>query len=80
MASCYQQCLGIAGKHENSSIAFPAISTSAYGFPVRRAAMIAVGQVLDRLNKHEYPLRVVFCCFDAIDAAVYNDVIKSGDD
>jgi O-acetyl-ADP-ribose deacetylase len=42
LSSCYHQALGIAETHGIGSIAFPAISCGAYGFPVARAAAIAV--------------------------------------
>jgi O-acetyl-ADP-ribose deacetylase len=42
LASCYRRCLEIADEIGAASVAFPAISTGAYGFPARRAAEIAV--------------------------------------
>lgn len=47
LASCYRSSLALAGKHNLRSIAFPSISTGAYGFPVGRAARIAVGVLRD---------------------------------
>lgn len=47
LASCYRNSLALAGKHNLRSIAFPSISTGAYGFPVGRAARIAVGVLRD---------------------------------
>jgi O-acetyl-ADP-ribose deacetylase (regulator of RNase III) len=62
LASCYRVSLALAARHGLASIAFPAISTGVYGFPVERAAPIAVGTVVETLKAH--PLkRVVFCCF-----------------
>jgi O-acetyl-ADP-ribose deacetylase (regulator of RNase III) len=49
-----------------ASIAFPAVSTGAYGFPADRAAKIAVGTVMDELERDaSVVVRVIFCCFDA---------------
>jgi len=45
LAQCYRSCLTIAESYEIKTIAFPAISTGAYGFPVDRAAPIALGEV-----------------------------------
>lgn len=45
LASCYRRCVEVARENAVRTIAFPAISTGAYGFPARRAAGIAVGTV-----------------------------------
>lgn len=63
LASCYRRCLEIAAEHRLSTIAFPAISTGIYGFPVARAAEIAVETVTATLAGREYPARVILCCF-----------------
>jgi O-acetyl-ADP-ribose deacetylase len=63
LASCYVNSLRLALAHGLTSIAFPAISTGAYGFPPPRAASIAVATVLDHLGTRPSLRRVVFCCF-----------------
>lgn len=63
LAMCYRNSLQLALAHELASIAFPAISTGAYGFPPDRAARIAVATVLEALHAERSGLRVVFCCF-----------------
>jgi len=63
LAMCYRNSLQLALAHELASIAFPAISTGAYGFPPDRAARIAVATVLEALQAERSGLRVVFCCF-----------------
>jgi O-acetyl-ADP-ribose deacetylase len=63
LALCYANSLGLALDHGLTSIAFPAISTGAYGFPAPRAAAIAIATVLDRLHAAPSLQRVVFCCF-----------------
>ncbi len=61
LAGCYRAALDLAVEHGLASLAFPAISTGAFGFPAERAAGIAVGSVAERLP---LPLaEVVFCCF-----------------
>ncbi len=45
LASCYQNCITLAGEHAIESIAFPAISCGIYGFPIDEAAQIAVRQI-----------------------------------
>src|ERR1700690_1080529 len=44
LASCYRSCFALAEQHRIRSIAFPSISTGAYGFPIERAARIAVSE------------------------------------
>jgi O-acetyl-ADP-ribose deacetylase len=63
LASCYANSLALAVGQGLSSIAFPAISTGAYGFPPPRAAHIAVAAVLDGLRTAPSLTRIVFCCF-----------------
>jgi len=50
LAHCYRSCFGLAGKHNIRRIAFPAISTGAYGFPLERAASIAVTEIKNHLE------------------------------
>src|SRR5712691_5557348 len=61
LASCYRRSLELAVAHELTSIAFPAISCGAYGYPLHLAAPVAIAAVrgfqsLDRLD------RVIFAC------------------
>ncbi len=62
LASCYRQCLRIAGEKGLATIAFPAISCGAYGFPVITAARIAVDTVFSFLESND-KLAVTFACF-----------------
>jgi O-acetyl-ADP-ribose deacetylase (regulator of RNase III) len=45
LARCYRSCFGLVHEHGLRSIAFPCISTGAYGFPIDRAARIAVREI-----------------------------------
>ncbi|HBB30554.1 MAG TPA: O-acetyl-ADP-ribose deacetylase [Cyanobacteria bacterium UBA9273] len=63
LSSCYRRCLEIAEQYEICSIAFPAISTGAYGFPPKRAAKIAVGTVKQYLEDTTSVEQVIFVCF-----------------
>ena len=72
LASCYRRSLEIAGTHDLRSIAFPAISTGAYGYPREAAAQIAVQTVAGFAGG---PTDVVFCCFSADDTRRYQDLI-----
>jgi O-acetyl-ADP-ribose deacetylase (regulator of RNase III) len=71
LAGAYRSSLRLAAEHHLRSIAFPAISTGIYGFPLERATRIAVRTVRQHLDEHPAPERVVFVCFDEATAAVY---------
>jgi O-acetyl-ADP-ribose deacetylase (regulator of RNase III) len=51
LASCYRECLRMAADRDLRSIAFPAISTGIYGYPLDEAARIAVGEIREYLAK-----------------------------
>jgi O-acetyl-ADP-ribose deacetylase len=64
LASCYRTALKLGAEHSLTSIAFPAISTGVYRFPVDLAARIAVGTVASEISADPRGLvRAVFCCF-----------------
>jgi O-acetyl-ADP-ribose deacetylase (regulator of RNase III) len=69
LADCYRHSLDLAVEHSLTSIAFPAISTGIYGYPVEEAAEIAVRTVGEYVREH--PLDVTFCCFSAKDLEIY---------
>lgn len=69
LASCYESSLTLAVEHGIRTVAFPSISTGVYGFPVERAAPIAVKTIRAFLAKHDEIERVVIVCFDS---RVYN--------
>jgi O-acetyl-ADP-ribose deacetylase (regulator of RNase III) len=63
LARCYRNSLILAEKHFLRSIAFPAISTGVYGFPVDRAAGIAVSEVHLHLERNKTLEQVLLACF-----------------
>ena len=66
LATCHLKCLDLALEKGCRSIAFPAISTGAYGYPVAEASVIAVGTVHGWILNHPGMLdRVIFVLFDA---------------
>ena len=77
LASCYRRSIELASELDLSSIAFPSISTGAYGFPLERAAPIAVQSVIAALNEHDSLDRVVFCCFSDDDLGVYEQALQA---
>jgi O-acetyl-ADP-ribose deacetylase (regulator of RNase III) len=64
LASCYRRCLELAAELGATSLAFPAISTGIYGFPLRPAAEIAIRTI--REHAAAQPERVVLCTFDEL--------------
>ncbi len=75
LRACYRNCMALAEKHALASIAFPAISTGVYGYPLREAAEIAVSEV--RATPAGAVRRVVFVCFDEVGTAIYAEVLKA---
>lgn len=64
LASCYRNALKLCREHGIRSIAFPSISTGVYGYPVEKAAPVALGAVRDTLEPGQPPEEVRFCLFD----------------
>ena len=72
LADCYRNSLNLAKEHDVHSIAFPAISTGVYGYPLEDATEIAAKTVAQWLEDHaDYAMQVIFCCFDARTERVY---------
>ena len=63
LAGCYRSCFAIAEQYSLRSIAFPAISTGAYRFPLDRATAIAVAETIRFLSNNRSLDRVTFICF-----------------
>jgi O-acetyl-ADP-ribose deacetylase (regulator of RNase III) len=75
LGSCYRRCLELAHEYGARSIAFPAISTGAYGFPPELAAQIAVGVV----KAHIYGTaveEVLFVCFNKSTDLIYQALLE----
>src|SRR5712692_6946659 len=75
---CYLNSLALAARHALRSIAFPSISTGAYGYPIRAAARIAVAAVRECLERPTSVQLVRFVCFSPADHAVYEDLLRGG--
>ena len=63
LASCYRSCFALAEQHGIRTLAFPSISTGAYGFPMDRAARIAVRETKRFLAGNTLVERVLLVCF-----------------
>ena len=77
LASCHLACLDLAVEKGCRTIAFPAISTGAYGYPVAEASVVSVGAVMGWLLKHPDRLeRITFVLFDEDARAAYEAAYK----
>ncbi len=76
LASCYRNSLKIAKGKQFRSIAFPAISCGAYGYPFEKACRVAIETTMDFLAANEgSPDLVVFCCFDEQSSETYRQIL-----
>ncbi len=71
LASCYRNSLILAVKNGLKTIAFPSISTGVYGFPIDRAAPIAIKTVKEFLENEESIEKVIFVTFGERDYRIY---------
>lgn len=77
LASCYRKCFALAAQYNIRTMAFPAISTGAYGFPMDSAAAIAVKEVQRGLLAYPHLEKVIFACFDQAAAEVYRQALAA---
>ncbi len=77
LESCYRRCFEIAGENGLKSIAFPSISTGAYGYPIEDASKIALGTSLAQLERFPGIERVVFALFSEKDLQIYRKNLAS---
>lgn len=76
LASCYRRSLEVANEYRLKSIAFPSISTGAFGYPIEDASRIAVETVRSILQGGKVTVeQAVFVTFSAADRKVYEDVV-----
>jgi len=76
LASCYRQSIEIAAANGIATLAFPGISTGVYGYPVERAAGIAVSTARSSMQEFQRIREIIFCCFSADDLRVYQGLLK----
>ncbi len=76
LAACYRNSLALAAENGLATVAFPSISTGAYGFPIRRAAPIALRTVREALEADPSLRKVYFVCFSEGDMEVYLEEAK----
>jgi len=75
LASCYRKSLALAVEHGVETIAFPAISTGIYGYPLEPAARIALAEVRRFLAGHPALHRVIFVCYNTPTHDIYTRLL-----
>jgi len=80
LEDCYRNSLNIAEENRFKKIAFPSISTGAYGYPVELAAVIAFNVCKFFLDSSEIIEEIIFACFDRLTASIYEELIDSIDE
>ena len=70
LVQCYRSCFALAEQHRIKTLAFPAISTGAYGFPMQTAAEIAVEEARIFLERNQ-GAKVVLVCFDHLACEIH---------
>lgn len=71
LASCYRNCCALAEEYQLRTIAFPAISCGAYGYPVAQACRVALDTVCAVLERHSLPEQVLFVLYTCRDYEAY---------
>ena len=76
LASCYKNTLLLASQNRFKTVAFPCISTGAYGYPKIDAAAIAVNSTISFLQENDFPANVIFVCFDSETQSIYKKLLE----
>ncbi len=77
LADAYRNSIRVANELGCKSIAFPAISTGVYGYPIDEACAIAVKTVREEIAAGTELQEIVFCCFDEVNFAVYGALLDA---
>ena len=76
LASCYRSCFALVEQHGIRTIAFPSISTGAYGFPMERAARIAVRETKAFLERNALVEKVRLVCFGSSAFQIHSHAVN----
>ena len=82
LARCYRNCFALASENNIRTVAFPSISTGAYGYPVEEASEIAVSEIavvetLQALKTNPTMERISFVCFDERTYNRYRQILNN---
>lgn len=76
LAKCYRNALQLAEQYEIESIAFPSISTGAFGYPVGEAAYVALKTITEMIPKLKFVKRIRFVLYSSQDLEVYGKALS----
>ncbi|HEV2438807.1 MAG TPA: macro domain-containing protein [bacterium] len=76
LAACYRNALALAERHEVTSVAFPAISTGAFGYPMEAAARVALRTVIEEIPRLASVEHIRFVLHGAEDQAIHARVLE----
>ncbi|MGA2802632.1 MAG: O-acetyl-ADP-ribose deacetylase [Verrucomicrobiota bacterium] len=76
LASCYRSCFALVEQHGIKTVVFPCISTGAYGFPMERAARIAIRETKSFLERNRSVEKVILVCFGASALEIYKVALR----
>lgn len=76
LARCYENALDLGEKHQVESIAFPAISTGIFGYPVEEAAAVAIKTVINKVPRLKYVKRIRFVLYSQSDLELHKQVLR----
>jgi O-acetyl-ADP-ribose deacetylase (regulator of RNase III) len=79
LATCYSNSLQLAVEKGAKSVAFPAISTGAYRYPLWEASRVAVGTARNFAANSNSLNEIIFCCFSESDLEVYEEILSEGE-
>jgi len=76
LADCYRNVLKLAEEYKIDSIAFPAISTGAFGYPVEEAAEVAFRTIIEIIPKLQYVKRIRFVLYNDSDFDIHEKIFS----
>lgn len=75
LENCYKNALKLAEEHKIDSIAFPAISTGAFGYPIEEAAEVAFKTIVDMAPKFQYIKKIRFVLYSEEDLEIHKKTL-----
>ena len=76
LAKCYRNALQIAEEYRIDSIAFPAISAGAFGYPVKEAAVVAFRTIIEAIPKLKHLKRIRFVLYSERDFDIHKETLS----
>lgn len=76
LGNCYRNSLKVAVENKIKTIAFPAISTGVYRFPIERATNLAINTIKSFVEQDKFIKKIIFCCFDEQTFLTYKNLLN----